>query len=251
MSGSAVPHQQHINGVSTQNHSQAFVGSARDVYFTAPHKLQDASKEAALACRNALFLTDPEEIREKVISAKGARVEGTCEWVTHDAKYLAWLNSDREVVENENTRLLWISGGPGKGKTMLSVFLTEELQRQTALKDTADLVFFFCSADDKNRNTAVAVLRGLVHQIITKQPQVSKHALPYFETPERTKQTLLSFETLWIIFQKIVTDAELREFFCVIDGLDECEGSTLRIFLPRITSLLTIGKWLDCTDAPE
>ena len=66
----------------------------------------------------------------------------------------------------------------------------------------------------------MAVLRGLVHQIITKCPQLVKHALPHFETPERTQQTLSSLEAMWLIFRKLVADAELGTMFCVLDGLD-------------------------------
>ncbi|PZD29771.1 hypothetical protein A1F96_04895 [Pyrenophora tritici-repentis] len=220
-----LPHHQHIRGVSTQNHSQTIVGSARDVYFAVSHKPQEASEQAAVACRNALRLTDPHVDREGIISAKGSRVVGTCEWITHNASYRAWLNRDGDgnSSNNDNTRLLWISGGPGKGKTMLSVFLTEELERHTARADDADLAFFFCSAQGEKRNTAIAVLRGLVHQIINKRSQLIKHALPYFKTTDRTQQTLSSLETLWIIFSKLVADVELGTLFCVLDGLDECE----------------------------
>lgn len=84
-------------------------------------------------------------------------------------------------------------------------------------------------------------MRGLVHQIITKRPQLVRHALPYFEMPKRTQQTLSSLETLWLIFSKLVSDAELGAMFCVLDGLDECEESALGVILPRIVSLLT-GK---------
>ena len=166
---------------------------------------------------------------------------GTCEWITHNASYRAWLNSDGagDASNNDNTRLLWISGGPGKGKTMLSIFLTEELERHTARIDNTELAFFFCSAEDEKRNTAVAVLRGLVHQIIAKRPQLVKHALLYFETPERTQQTLSSLETLWLIFSKLIANAELGTMFCVLDGLDECDESTLRVLLPRVVSLIT------------
>lgn len=139
-----------------------------------------------------------------------------------------------------NTRLLWISGGPGKGKTMMSVFLTEELERHTERIQDAELAFFFCSAQDEKRNTAVAVLRGLVHQIIRKRPQLAKHALPKFETPEMTQQTLSSLEALWLIFSKLIIDAELGTMFCVLGGLDECEDSTVRVLLLRIVSLLSI-----------
>jgi hypothetical protein len=93
-------------------------------------------------------------------------VAGTCEWIRRDASYRAWLNSDGDGSgndsNNDDTRLLWISGGLGKGKTMMSVFLTEELERRIASREDVDLVFFFCSAQDEKRNTAVAVLRGLV-----------------------------------------------------------------------------------------
>jgi hypothetical protein len=51
--------------------------------------------------------------------------------------------------------LLWISGGPGKGKTMLSIFLTEELEKM----ENAELLFYFCNHQDEERNIAVAVLQ--------------------------------------------------------------------------------------------
>jgi hypothetical protein len=89
------------------------------------------------------------------------------------------------------------------------------------------------------RDTGGTCTNTVVNQIIAKRLQLVKHALPYFETPEKTQQTLSSLEVLWIIFGKLIADAELGTMFCVIDGLDECEESTLRGLLPRIISLLT------------
>jgi ankyrin repeat protein len=129
---------------------------------------------------------------------------------------------------------------------MMSIFITEELEKYIARIPNAKLAFFFCSAQDDKHNTGVAVLRGLVHQILDKRPQLIKHALPHFETPERTQQTLASLETLWIIFSKLIADAELGRMFCVLDGLDECEESTLRVLLPRLVGLL-VGRGLSST----
>jgi hypothetical protein len=50
---------------------------------------------------------------------------------------------------------------------------------------------------------------------------------------------LSSLETLWLIFSKLITDGELGTMFCVLDGLDECDESTLRVLLPRTVSFLT------------
>ena len=122
---------------------------------------------------------------------------------------------------------------------MMSIFLTEELTRHTADSKTSDLVFFFCGACDENRNTAVHLLRGLVHQILEKRPQLIGHALAYFQPPERAKQTLSSLEALWLIFSKLVVDDHLGTIFCVLDGLDECEEETARSLLRRILDLIT------------
>jgi hypothetical protein len=73
------------------------------------------------------------------------------------------------------------------------------------------------------------VLHGLVHQIITKRPQPVKHALPYLKTPGRTQQTVTFLETLWLILSKLGADAEIWTMFCMLDGLDKCEESTLRV----------------------
>jgi hypothetical protein len=66
-----------------------------------------------------LFITDPVVDRGKIRSAKGQRTPGTCEWIQQHTTYLDWLKP--------GSSLLWICGGPGRGKTMLSVYLTETL----------------------------------------------------------------------------------------------------------------------------
>ena len=67
----------------------------------------------------ALLLTRPEVDRKSLIALKGCRVAGTCEWLMQHPYYQKWL-----VDANHP---LWISGGPGKGKTMLAIYITEVL----------------------------------------------------------------------------------------------------------------------------
>jgi hypothetical protein len=121
---------------------------------------------------------------------------------------------------------------------MLSIFLTEE-QRITQNTEDAELVFYFCSHQDKKRNTATAILRGLLYQIVGGCRKLVKHVLPYFETLEKTQQTLSSLETLWIIFRRFVQDVDLGTMFCVLDGLDECDEDTLRILVPKIVDIFS------------
>jgi ankyrin repeat protein len=167
-------------------------------------------------------------VRESLRSVKGKRVEGTCEWIRNNDTYQSWLHGD--------THLLWISGGPGKGKTMLSIFLTEELEKDSGITT----LFFFTNNQDDKRNTAITILRGLLYQIITKCPNLTKqHVLPYFETPEKTQDTLSSLETLWLIFKKLLQDPKLGPTFCVLDGLDECEEDSSRILIAKLTDFFS------------
>lgn len=121
---------------------------------------------------------DPHIDRENLISTKGKRVPATCEWIKDNELYKSWLHSS-------TAQLLWISGGPGKGKTILSIFLTEELENMVREDDEAELLFYFCGNQDHMRNTPVAILRGLLYQIIAQQPNMAKHVLPSLSRDQR------------------------------------------------------------------
>jgi hypothetical protein len=162
---------------------------------------------------------------------KGMRVTGTCQWITNHESYQSWLEG--------RTHLLWISGGPGKGKTMMSIFLTQELEETVSAAKSSQLVFYFCSHGDEKRNTPLAILRSLIYQIISQTPNLVDYVIPYLGTPGQTIQTVSSLETLWIIFSKIVDDAKFPPTICVIDGLDECDEQLRRILVPRMIHLLS------------
>ena len=107
-----------------------------------------------LKCLQSLYLSDPQDDLVVIRSAKGDRVPGTCEWILTQDRYTSWLVED-------GLRLLWLSGGPGIGKTMISSFLVEELARLVERSSQMTLVYYFCDDKDKKRKTATAILRGL------------------------------------------------------------------------------------------
>jgi ankyrin repeat domain-containing protein 50 len=105
---------------------------------------------------DSLLLTRPDVDRKSLIALKGRRVDGTCEWVTKHHHYQEWLADTTQP-------LLWISGGPGKGKTMFAIYITEVLQPLVDVGGNV-LLYYFCSNRDKNRNTALTILRGILYQ---------------------------------------------------------------------------------------
>ncbi|MCJ1270776.1 hypothetical protein MMC22_010673 [Lobaria immixta] len=187
--------------------------------------------DEAAACLAALFLTDPKNDREQLIQAKGSRVVGTCEWIKSNDLYNSWLHS--------GSQLLWLSGGPGKGKTMISIFLAEELE-QTA-KDSQDILFlqYFCDNKDEKRNTAITIIRGLIFQLLQSQKKNFDHILPSFNIQKESLFAGSSFETLWRIFESMVYDPVLGTTYCVLDGLDECNEASLEVLLKKFAALFS------------
>ncbi|PGH01146.1 hypothetical protein AJ79_08017 [Helicocarpus griseus UAMH5409] len=183
------------------------------------------------ACLDALFVTDHTIDRAKLITAKGRRVENTCEWIKENDLYHSWL-------EPNGQPLLWICGGPGKGKTMLSIYLSEQFEEIAQTSNTNQLIYYFCRHEDGSSNTASAILRTLIHQIIKKQPTLFRHAKPLFDTRKRVEYTLSSTEALWAIFEALVRDPRIDTTFCILDGLDECDGESIKFLATKLRDLL-------------
>ena len=178
-------------------------------------------------CLKALFLTDPGDDRAELKDRKGSIVDGTCQWIKSHARYKSWLGSQ--------SQLLWLSGGPGKGKTMLSIFLAEELEA-TAISRNKLFLQYFCDNKENKRNTAVAILRGLIWQLLKYRPKLFDHILPSFRTQG---ESLFSFEPLWRIFKSMVCDPTLENTYCVLDGVDECDKASLELLLRRFAALFS------------
>lgn len=187
--------------------------------------------EAAASILDALLLTRPEVDRSSLIVLKGRKVPGTCEWLIQHQTYQKWLLGI-------STPVLWISGGPGKGKTMLAIYITETLQQITESADDV-LLYYFCSNRDKNRNTAVTIMRGIIHQWLNLHPHLAEYIKASFEGSETTKYTISSFVSLWRLFQTLLQRKGSCEVVCVLDGLDECEKGSLEQLLDALNDYVS------------
>ncbi|OBT58317.1 hypothetical protein VE04_01787 [Pseudogymnoascus sp. 24MN13] len=196
---------------------------------------QDTRKKDEESCIRALFLTDPRDDRDKLVDIKISRTEGTCEWIKTNTLYNTWFHSD--------SQLLWLSGGPGKGKTMLSIFLAEEIEKEIkkTTKDALKPLFlqYFCDNSNENRNTAVSIIRGLIYQFLKLQPKLFDHILPDFKLRTESLFTSSSLQILWRIFEAMLHNPVLNTVYCILDGLDECNKASLGVLLGKFATLLS------------
>ena len=181
-----------------------------------------------MECLQFLYLSNPQDDLAAVRSAKGGRVPGTCEWVLTRHQYTTWLVED-------GPQLLWLSGGPGIGKTMISSFLVEELGQSAGRSPQTMFVYYFCDAKDEKRRNATAILRGLLLQLLRQRPIFFKHIQSRFDMSRDSLFT--DFHALWRVFVSIVQDTEAGEVCCLIDALDECEKDSRQPFLRNLVEL--------------
>ncbi|KAF2029167.1 hypothetical protein EK21DRAFT_68331 [Setomelanomma holmii] len=156
-------------------------------------------------------------------------VQGTCSWILSHPAYLTWLTA-------EETRLLWVTGEPGCGKTMLSAYLTDHLKLGRATHVKPQVFFFFCDDKIKSQRDANAILRGILYQILQQHRKLIKHVKSRFELDGPSLAN--SFPALWEIFLKIVADSTYGAIGVIVDAIDECEARTRKSFLNAMMQLV-------------
>ncbi|OJJ56421.1 hypothetical protein ASPSYDRAFT_156270, partial [Aspergillus sydowii CBS 593.65] len=204
----------------------------------------DAAQHSAVdRVRDLLFLTEPQDDRAGLLVAKAGIVDGTCEWILEHEKFLRWSTlADDDEPDGDESALpgLWVSGGPGKGKTMLAIYVSQILERDYADVTDRRLLYYFCAHNDDKRNTPVTVLRSWARQLLHDEPDLVQHVLPDLQGPAVQTHTLTNLDTLWRIFSTLVAKSSRQAVFCVLDGLDECVMQ-LDHFLAHVHACLRSG----------
>lgn len=184
------------------------------------------------ACLHALFVTNPLDDMQKIQDDKDKLVQGTCSWILGDPVYTKWLNEDR-------SQILWIHGDPGKGKTMLSTFLIAELRKRVEQSNNLNQVeaYFFCGNKDDRRNTGVAMLSGLLYQLLCQRPALFAYIQDEYEKQkDQLFSSVTALQTPWRIFEAMLKHSTDHTIYFIIDAMDECEGKSQNILISRIKS---------------
>ncbi|UKZ53220.1 hypothetical protein TrVGV298_007012 [Trichoderma virens] len=209
-----------------------------DVHY---HSSTDKTRENEdLKCLTDLRTTDPRDDKTRIEATKGGLFKDSYRWILDHSDFQKWRDEER-------SRLLWIKGDPGKGKTMLLCGIVNELSPQTRLqgrKANTLLSYFFYQAADERINSATAVLRGLIYLIVKQQPLLVSHIQEKYKDGRE-------------IFSNILEDASLERTYIIIDALDECVTdlpklldfiSTKSVLFSRVKWIVSSRNWPDIED---
>lgn len=202
-------------------------------------------------CLQDLRTTDPREDKKRIEDTEGGLLRDSYQWIFEHPDFHKWRN-------NEQSRVLWIKGDPGKGKTMLLCGMIDEMSALTKLRDkeaTTLLSYFFCQATDSRINNAAAVLRGLIYLLIHQQPSLVLHVRKKYD---HAGKALFEDVNTWValseIFTTILQDPSLNNTCLIIDALDECVLNLPKLLdfivqrsssFPRVKWIVSSRNWLD------
>lgn len=139
-----------------------------------------------------------------------ARLEGTCEWMFQRSVFQLWRTVD---LKSDVTKVLWVHGAPGFGKTILCASIIEFLRRSVE----GPVCYFFCDFGDDSKRHPQAILRSWIAQLVKYSNEAYSLTLEHFR--ERNGHTATDLE-LWSLFRKLCF--AIRSCFFVVDGFDEC-----------------------------
>ncbi|KAJ9483962.1 hypothetical protein VN97_g9429 [Penicillium thymicola] len=162
------------------------------------------------------------------------RVPGTCEWFFEGNDFRNWRDSN-------TSSLLWISAGPGCGKSVLSRTLIDENRLSTNIT-TSKICYFFFKDGDERRVSATDALCALLHQLFTHDPTGTLIQNAVISHKNHGENLAHNFSELWRLFIQCVGSPELGEVVCVLDALDECRSDSMRQFLGNLKNIYSNPK---------
>ncbi|KPM42909.1 Vegetative incompatibility protein HET-E-1 [Neonectria ditissima] len=186
-------------------------------------------------CLGDLRDTDPRDTKTLIQDAKGGLLKDSYSWILNHADFKKWR-------DEPESRLLWIKGDPGKGKTMLLCGIIDEIEND----ETRALSYFFCQATEPKLRTATAVLRGLVYVLIDQLPSLISYVPKKYG---HVGKQMFEDEAAWGTLSKMLTvmleDPSLDGAVLIVDALDECvtELPQLLDFICQ-TSSSSGAKWI-------
>ncbi|KAI0570382.1 vegetative incompatibility protein HET-E-1 [Pyrenophora tritici-repentis] len=182
-------------------------------------------------CLHDLRSSNPRDDKKRIEDTKGGLLAGSYLWVLDNTIFKQWR-------QDHNSRLLWVKGDPGKGKTMLLCGLVNELQG--SMPRTELLSYFFCQATDSRINGATGVIRGLLYMLVNQQPSLMLHIRRKYD---HAGKALFEDANAWVVLSEIFTsmmqDKGLKTTYLVVDALDEC-----MVDLPKLLDLIVCTSTL-------
>ncbi len=161
-------------------------------------------------------LTENEDIK---LNRRFKGKDGTCSWIEKKDWFLSWLKYNNGSTDQNDPRILWISGHPGTGKSYLATYIADLVSDQVG--DGYCLYHRFFSSDHGQRSTSY-LLRSLAFQAACQIHSFREELLQTALVPFGNMEAAPIWDKLFrgILFKNTLQNP----LYWVIDGLDESDA---------------------------
>ncbi|KAH8595490.1 prion-inhibition and propagation-domain-containing protein, partial [Bisporella sp. PMI_857] len=138
-----------------------------------------------------------------------ARLEGTCEWIFKHSMFQAWM----QPSQHSESRILWINGGAGQGKSVLCAKIVQFVQSS----QSQPFAYFFSSAHARAEGKLRDIPRSWLSQLARQDPDALDTIRGHMEGKEAGRRALQA--KVWDILEDILHNKAQQTL--ILDGLDE------------------------------
>ena len=139
-------------------------------------------------------------------------------WLFNEPLFTSWIqNSDT----CPGSRILWVYGAPGAGKTVLSSTTIAHVRARGT--KNSHVVYFYGDSTDKSKGTAFDICNGALSQLVAQSSDIPKALYAgYRNSIYHGRHKISEADEVFDLFREVVTS--LSSVSLIIDALDECSG---------------------------
>ncbi|KAL7783881.1 ankyrin repeat protein [Trichoderma ceciliae] len=178
---------------------------------------------------------------ERYKNINQGRVRDTCKWFRIDDRFRKWR-------DNQHGNLLWVSAGPGCGKSVLSKSLIDERRlfppALVAMKSSTIMAshsepaigYFFFKEGGEGPMDSTQALCAMLHQLFTHSSTSGLVSTALSKYRGNGKTLTQKLHDLWRILLESARSSSVQ-IICVLDGLDECGKDSRQELLALLEGL--------------
>ncbi|CZR65429.1 uncharacterized protein PAC_15329 [Phialocephala subalpina] len=173
-----------------------------------------------------------------------------CRWFLEHPQVSSWLSK-----QDLRAEMLYVTARAGCGKTtimahtiqyMKSMLLQTSPDKEVAqAASTAQsrpiiLYFLFQKRSLEDESTATAAMKAIIRQFLKQRPEFLPVFLGQYESLSTKQSFSWSLAQLWAVFLEVLGNLFKTTIYLLLDGLDECEGSSQRMLLANLEKLMNV-----------
>ncbi|KAI0190964.1 hypothetical protein EV127DRAFT_480767 [Xylaria flabelliformis] len=160
---------------------------------------------------------------DDLITSESRKLPGSCRWLIQKETFQQWRNALA-------SKIFWLRGRPGAGKTILASHVIVHLQELGL-----DCCYFFFKHGDEEKDNVNALLRSIAWQIAVIHPEAFTAILQVTNSWKEAPVDKIDHILAWRrIFNDAILKVKLkRPQYWVIDAVDECKDSSELMFFLR------------------